>query len=47
MVTVQVEVPSRLSRQEKQLLKQLQEANRENPRRRLGVDREVRRDGER
>jgi molecular chaperone DnaJ len=37
MVTVQVEVPSRLSRQEKQLLKQLQEANRENPRRRLGV----------
>lgn len=40
MVTVQVEVPSRLSREEKQLLKQLQDASRENPRSRLGVTEE-------
>jgi molecular chaperone DnaJ len=37
MVTVQVEVPSRLSREEKQLLKQLQEASRDDPRSHLGV----------
>jgi DnaJ-class molecular chaperone len=37
MVTVQVEVPSRLSKEEKQLLKQLQEAAGESPRGRLGV----------
>jgi molecular chaperone DnaJ len=37
MVTVQVEVPSRLSKEEKQLLKQLQEAAGESPRGRLGL----------
>jgi molecular chaperone DnaJ len=37
MVTVQVEVPTRLSREEKQLLKQLQEAGGQSPRGRLGV----------
>jgi molecular chaperone DnaJ len=37
MVTVQVEVPSRLSKQERQLLKQLREAGEESPRSRLGV----------
>ncbi len=38
LVTVKVEVPARLSREEKQLLKQLQGAQRESPRRRLGVE---------
>jgi molecular chaperone DnaJ len=37
MVTVQVEVPSRLSREEKALLKQLRESRGDNPRRDLGV----------
>jgi hypothetical protein len=31
-------VPKRLSREEKQLLKQLQDVERESPRRRLGVE---------
>jgi molecular chaperone DnaJ len=38
LVTVQVDVPKRLSREEKQLLKQLQEIEKESPRRRLGVE---------
>jgi molecular chaperone DnaJ len=38
LVTVSVDVPKRLSREEKQLLKQLQEIERESPRKRLGVD---------
>ncbi len=37
LVTVRVDVPGRLSREEKQLLKQLQEAQKESPRSRLGV----------
>ena len=37
LVTVGVEVPQRLSKQEKQLLKQLQDEEKESPRRRLGV----------
>jgi molecular chaperone DnaJ len=37
MVTVQVEVPTRLSRQERQLLKQLQDASGVSPRAELGV----------
>ena len=37
-VTVNVEVPQRLSHSEKQLLKQLKEAERESPRRGLGID---------
>ncbi len=37
LVTVSVDVPGRLSRDEKQLLKQLQEAQKESPRKRLGV----------
>jgi molecular chaperone DnaJ len=37
MVTVQVEVPARLSREEKALLKQLREAGGDNPRTGLGV----------
>jgi molecular chaperone DnaJ len=37
LVTVQIEVPSRLSREERNLLKQLQEASRESPRARLGA----------
>lgn len=37
MVTVQVEVPTKLNRQEKQLLKQLQEASGDSPRSVLGV----------
>jgi molecular chaperone DnaJ len=37
LVTVQVEVPSRLSKQERELLKQFQEAHRESPRRSFGV----------
>jgi molecular chaperone DnaJ len=38
LVTVNVEVPSKLSREEKELLAQLKEAQRENPRHRLGVE---------
>jgi molecular chaperone DnaJ len=37
MVTVNVDVPEKLSREEKQLLKQLQEAQKDSPRKRLGV----------
>jgi DnaJ-class molecular chaperone len=37
LVTVGVEVPQRLSKPEKQLLKQLQDEEKESPRRRLGV----------
>jgi DnaJ-class molecular chaperone len=37
MVTVNVDVPEKLSREEKQLLKQLQEARKDSPRKRLGV----------
>jgi molecular chaperone DnaJ len=37
LVTVRVDVPGRLSRQEKQLIKQLQEAQKESPRSKLGV----------
>jgi DnaJ-class molecular chaperone len=37
LVTVGVEVPQRLSKQEKQLLKQLKDQEKESPRRRLGV----------
>jgi molecular chaperone DnaJ len=37
LVTVAVEVPQRLSKQEKQLLKQLQDEEKDSPRRRLGV----------
>ncbi len=37
MVTVNVDVPGRLSREEKQLLKQLLDAQKESPRKRLGV----------
>jgi molecular chaperone DnaJ len=38
LVTVNVEVPKKLSRDEKQLLKQLKEIETESPRRRLGVE---------
>jgi molecular chaperone DnaJ len=38
LVTVQVDVPSRLSKQEKELLKQLQGLQKDSPRTRLGVD---------
>ncbi|HCO03155.1 MAG TPA: molecular chaperone DnaJ [Actinobacteria bacterium] len=38
LVRVQVDVPQKLSREEKDLLKQLQQAQRESPRRRLGVE---------
>jgi molecular chaperone DnaJ len=38
LVTTRIEVPRKLSRPEKELLKQLQEAEKESPRRRLGVD---------
>jgi molecular chaperone DnaJ len=38
LVTVKVDVPKKLSREEKQLLKQLQEIEKESPRRRLGVE---------
>jgi molecular chaperone DnaJ len=38
LATVNVEVPKHLSRDEKQLLKQMQDLERESPRRRLGVD---------
>jgi len=37
LITVNVDVPGKLSREEKQLLKQLQEAQKESPRKRLGV----------
>ncbi len=37
LVTVNVDVPDKLSRDEKQLLKQLQEAQKDSPRKRLGV----------
>jgi molecular chaperone DnaJ len=37
LATVQVEVPSRLSKEERKLLQELQEASRESPRARLGV----------
>jgi DnaJ-class molecular chaperone len=37
-VTARVEVPSRLSKEEKDLLRQLQEAQGESPRRKLGVE---------
>jgi molecular chaperone DnaJ len=37
MVTVQVDVPQRLSKEEKQLLSQLRDAQKESPRARLGV----------
>jgi molecular chaperone DnaJ len=37
LVTVNVDVPDKLSREEKQLLKQLQDAQKESPRKRLGV----------
>ena len=36
-MTVNVDVPGKLSREEKQLLKQLQDAQKESPRERLGV----------
>ncbi len=39
LVTVSVNVPKRLSREEKQLLRQLQEIEKESPRKRLGVER--------
>jgi molecular chaperone DnaJ len=38
MVTAKVDVPSKLSKREKQLLRELQEAQRESPRKRLGVE---------
>jgi molecular chaperone DnaJ len=38
LVTVRVDVPSKLSKEEKELLRQLQAAQRESPRARLGVD---------
>jgi len=38
LVTVNVAVPKKVSREEKNLLKQLQEAEHESPRKRLGVD---------
>jgi len=37
LITVNVDVPGKLSREEKQLLKQLQDAQKESPRKRLGV----------
>jgi molecular chaperone DnaJ len=37
MVTVNVDVPEKISREEKQLLKQLQDAQKDSPRKRLGV----------
>ena len=36
-MTVQVEVPGKLTKEEKQLLHELQEAQKESPRARLGV----------
>ena len=38
LVTVQVDVPQRLSKEEKELLSRLQEIQRESPRKRLGVE---------
>ncbi len=37
LVTTRVEVPQKLSKAEKELLRQLQEQEKESPRRRLGV----------
>jgi len=38
LVTVKVDVPSKLSKEEKELLRQLQDLQRESPRKRLGVE---------
>jgi molecular chaperone DnaJ len=38
LVTIQVDVPQKLSKEEKELLSKLQEVQRESPRKRLGVD---------
>ncbi|HEX2089430.1 MAG TPA: DnaJ C-terminal domain-containing protein, partial [Actinomycetota bacterium] len=38
LVTVQVDVPQKLSKEEKELLSRLQEVQRESPRKRLGVE---------
>jgi molecular chaperone DnaJ len=38
MVTARVDVPSKLSKREKELLRELQEAQKESPRKRLGVE---------
>jgi molecular chaperone DnaJ len=38
LVTVHVEVPRKLSKQEKELLKQLRDVEDESPRKRLGVE---------
>jgi DnaJ-class molecular chaperone len=38
LVTVKVDVPKKLSREQKDLLRQLQDAERESPRRTLGVE---------
>jgi molecular chaperone DnaJ len=38
MVTARVEIPNKLSKRERQLLRELQEAQRESPRKRLGVE---------
>ena len=38
LVTVKVDVPEKLSKQEKELVKQLREAQKESPRKRLGVE---------
>jgi DnaJ-class molecular chaperone len=38
LVTVRVEVPRKLSREERELLKQLRELEKDSPRRHLGVD---------
>jgi DnaJ-class molecular chaperone len=37
-VTAKVEIPSKLSKREKELLRELQEAQKESPRKRLGVE---------
>ena len=38
LVTVRVDVPSKLSREQKELLKRLQDTEGESPRRRLGME---------
>jgi molecular chaperone DnaJ len=38
LVTVNVDVPQKLSKEEKELLAQLQQAQKESPRKRLGVE---------
>ena len=38
MVTATVDIPSKLSKREKELLRELQEAQKESPRKRLGVE---------